>query len=66
MKLKLVTKGLVSYHKECRKMQCGITSQKSILMQARRSAKNAPISVLLLLDLFLLRVALHHYPGTKL
>jgi len=55
--------GLVSYRKECGKMQYEITSQKSILMQARRIAKNPASSVILLLDLFLLSVALHHYPG---
>src|SRR6218665_384250 len=55
--------GLVSYRKECGKMQYEITSQKSILMQARRIAKNPASSVILLLDFFLLSVALHHYPG---
>src|SRR6218665_3966575 len=54
--------GLVSYRKECGKMQYEITSQKSILMQARRIAKNPASSVILLLDFFLLSVALHHYP----
>src|SRR6218665_134694 len=52
--------GLVSYRKECGKMQYEITSQKSILMQARRIAK---YPVILLLDLILPFVALHHYPG---
>src|SRR6218665_929502 len=55
--------GLVSYRKECGKIQYEITSQKSILMQARRIAKYPASSVILLLDLFLLTVALHQYPG---
>jgi len=45
------------------KVQCGITSQKSIKMQARRSAKNAAGSVLLLLDLFLLSERCKINPG---
>ena len=45
-------------------MQCGITSQKLILLRSASEAKNAAGSVglLLLLDLFLISVALDHYP----
>src|SRR6218665_2543828 len=45
-------------------VQCGITSQKLILLRSASEAKNAAGSVglLLLLDLFLISVALDHYP----
>src|SRR6218665_1568387 len=47
-------------------MQCGITKNNRFCCdrQARRNAKNAAGSVglLLLLDLFLISVVLHHYP----
>ena len=47
-------------------MQCGITSQKSILLWSASKAQCKECctfcSLLLLLDLFLIGVAWHHYP----
>ena len=60
-KLKLIRNWLVNYRKECRNKKYGITSQKSVLLQARSNAKHAASFVLLLLHWLLISVA-WHYP----